>query len=234
MSGHDEVDNCTPVQNWSQTKMCNCKWTVMSDCKLQRMWIYFFTIFLFVNCFILVWNNISPFSCRVLGVRPYGVYRLVLLLVVEFKSRSGTPDQIVLNSFPKMGRLIKGSKFKVQVKYIYFKTIWFNVEIDNHHCFLHSFSLLFKDVKYLIDLQNISIFCVLWTVYEQLNYIIYLLTGYEGIASLLSLRHWLLTEAKLRFNNVHETIFRFIMQNTGKRCVILLFFIILRWSFNWV
>ena len=77
-----------------------------------------------------------------------------------------------------MGRLIKGSKFKAQVKYIYFKTIWFNVEIDNHHCFLHSFSLLFKDVKYLIDLQNISIFCVLWTVYEQLNYILcYILAG---------------------------------------------------------
>ena len=33
--------------------------------------------------------------------------------------------------------------------------------------------------------------------------------------------------------NVHETIFRFIMQNTGKRCVILLVFIILRWSFNY-
>ena len=29
-------------------------------------------------------------------------------------------------------------------------------------------------------------------------YSIYLLTGYEGIASLLSLRHWLLTEAKPR------------------------------------
>jgi hypothetical protein len=29
-------------------------------------------------------------------------------------------------------------------------------------------------------------------------YIIYLLTGYEGIASVLSLRHWLLTEAKPR------------------------------------
>jgi hypothetical protein len=34
-------------------------------------------------------------------------------------------------------------------------------------------------------------------------------------------------------NNVLETIFRFIMPNTGKRCVILLFFIILRWSFNY-
>jgi hypothetical protein len=29
------------------------------------------------------------------------------------------------------------------------------------------------------------------------------------------------------------TIFRFIMQNTGKRCMILLVFIILRWSFNY-
>jgi hypothetical protein len=34
-------------------------------------------------------------------------------------------------------------------------------------------------------------------------------------------------------NNVHETIFRFIMQNTGKRCLILLVFVILRWSFNY-
>jgi hypothetical protein len=33
--------------------------------------------------------------------------------------------------------------------------------------------------------------------------------------------------------NVHETIFRFIMQNTGKRCVFLMVFIILRWSFNY-
>jgi hypothetical protein len=33
--------------------------------------------------------------------------------------------------------------------------------------------------------------------------------------------------------NVHEIIFRFIMQNTGKRCVILLVFILLRWSFNY-
>jgi hypothetical protein len=37
----------------------------------------------------------------------------------------------------------------------------------------------------------------------------------------------------INHNNVHETIFRFIMQNTGKRCVILLVFIILRWSFNY-
>jgi hypothetical protein len=59
---------------------------------------------------------------------------------------------------------------------------------------------------------------------------IYLLTGYEGIASLLSPRLWLLTEAKHK--NVRETIFRFIMQNTDKRCVILLVFIVLRWSFN--
>ena len=29
------------------------------------------------------------------------------------------------------------------------------------------------------------------------------------------------------------TIFRFIVQNTGKRCVILLVFFILRWSFNY-
>lgn len=95
-------------------------------------------------------------------------------LGLGFKSRSGIPDQIVLNSFPKMGRLIKGSKFKLQVKYIYFKTIWFNVEIDNHHWFLHSFSLLFKNVKYFIDLQNISIFCVLWAI----NYILcYILAG---------------------------------------------------------
>ena len=36
-----------------------------------------------------------------------------------------------------------------------------------------------------------------------------------------------------KYKNVHETIFRFIMQNTGKRCVILLVFIILRWSFNY-
>ena len=32
--------------------------------------------------------------------------------------------------------------------------------------------------------------------------------------------------------NVNDTIFRFIMQNTGKRCVIVLVFVILRWSFN--
>jgi hypothetical protein len=70
---------------------------------------------------------------------------------------------------------------------------------------------------------------------------IYLLTGYEGIASLLSPKHWLLTEAKPRSivrvegttNLVHETIFRFIMQNTDKRCVILLVFIILRWALNY-
>ena len=30
-----------------------------------------------------------------------------------------------------------------------------------------------------------------------------------------------------------RTIIRFIVQNTGKRCVILLVFIILRWSFNY-
>jgi hypothetical protein len=60
---------------------------------------------------------------------------------------------------------------------------------------------------------------------------IYLLTGYEGIASSLSPRLWLLTEAKDK--NVHETIFRFIMQFSDKRCVILLVFIILRWSFNY-
>jgi hypothetical protein len=44
---------------------------------------------------------------------------------------------------------------------------------------------------------------------------------------------WLQVLWKFWIFNVHETIFRFIMQNTGKRCVILLFFIILRWSFNY-
>ena len=32
--------------------------------------------------------------------------------------------------------------------------------------------------------------------YNKTNVIMYLLTGYEGIASLLSPRHWQLTEAK--------------------------------------
>jgi hypothetical protein len=64
---------------------------------------------------------------------------------------------------------------------------------DLQHSFqnkIQTFKKVFKNFTFEHVLYN--------SVLQMLN-IIYLLTGYEGIASLLSLRHWLLTEAKPRW-----------------------------------
>ena len=105
--------------------------------------------------------------------------------------------------------------------------------INNSECLGVKFVKIYPEMtsqifwKNIVLVDYIGIFFYMWqyfwphAVHSNIWNSIYLLTGYEGIASLLYPRHWLLTEAKPRSIVRVEGITNLLFPNTQSISILL-------------